>query len=429
MRVLVVGSGGREHALAWKLAASPQVERVFTAPGNAGTAELGENLQLAVSDFDGLAAAAVDRGIDLTVVGPEAPLVDGIVDHFRARGLVIAGPDHAAARIEGSKSWAKEIMNAAGVPTARAQVFTDYEKARDAALDMSLPIVVKADGLAAGKGVVVAQSHQEAVDALHSMMLDRTLGEAASEVLLEDFLSGLEVSLHVLTDGSTIYPLLPACDYKRALDHDDGPNTGGMGAYAPVPSVDPELVVEIVRTIAQPAIDAMKSRGVEYHGVLYAGLILTPDGPRVLEFNCRLGDPETQVLLPMLDGDFAALMHGAATGTLHETPPPGWRAGASVGVVLASGGYPGTYRTGRPIQGLEDLPDETLVFHAGTDRDDAGALVSSGGRVLTVVALGDTFTAAREHAYESLRRVTLPDGFYRRDIAARETLVEKAGHE
>jgi phosphoribosylamine---glycine ligase len=423
MRVLVVGSGGREHALAWKLAQSPRVERVFTAPGNAGTAIIGENLTVGASDLEGLAAAAVEHRVDLTVVGPEAPLAAGIVDLFRERGLVIAGPDRAAARIESSKSWAKEIMNAAGVPTARAQRFTDYEAAREAALDMSLPIVVKADGLAAGKGVVVASSHQEAVQALHDMMVERSLGGAADEVLLEDYLSGLEVSLHVLTDGTTIYPFLPACDYKRALDGDEGPNTGGMGAYTPVPSVDPELIVEMVRTIAQPAIDTLRARGIEYRGVLYAGLILTTDGPRVLEFNCRLGDPETQVLLPMLDGDFAELMMASATRQLHTVPPPTWGAGACIGVVMASGGYPGSYRTGLPIGGLDDVPGSSYVFHAGTERDDAGTIVTSGGRVLTVVARGDNFTRARDAVYASAERITFADSHFRRDIAAREILV------
>jgi phosphoribosylamine---glycine ligase len=423
MRVLVVGSGGREHALAWKLAQSPRVERVFAAPGNAGTAMVGENLPVGVSDLEGLAAAAVEHRVDLTVVGPEAPLAAGIVDLFRERGLPIAGPDRAAARIESSKSWAKEIMNAAGVPTARAQRFTDYEAAREAALDMSLPIVVKADGLAAGKGVVVASSHQEAVQALHDMMVERSLGDAADEVLLEDFLSGLEVSLHVLTDGTTIYPFLPACDYKRALDDDAGPNTGGMGAYAPVPSVDPELVVEMVRTIAQPAIDTMRARGIEYRGVLYAGLILTTDGPRVLEFNCRLGDPEAQVLLPMLDGDFAELMMASATGQLHTVTPPNWGAGACIGIVLASGGYPGSYRTGLPISGLDDVSGSSYVFHAGTERDDAGTIVTGGGRVLTVVARGNDFPSARDAVYTSAERITFADRHFRRDIAAREILV------
>lgn len=423
MRVLVVGNGAREHALVWKLRQSPSVEAIYCAPGNPGTAEIGSNLDIPVDDLRGLAAAAKEHQIDLTVVGPEAPLDAGIVDYFQAEGLTVAGPTQEAARIESSKVWAKEVMNAAGVPTARAESYRDYESARDAVIDMPLPIVIKANGLAAGKGVVVAQTHQEADQALHEMMVERTLGDAADEVLLEDCLVGLEVSVIGITDGTTIYPLLPACDYKRLFDGDQGPNTGGMGAYCPVPSVDPELMVEITRTILQPAIDELASRGITYRGVLYAGLILTPDGPRVLEFNCRFGDPETQVLLPLLETDLAELFNAAAVGTLSEIDPPGWRSGAAVGVVIASGGYPEKYRKGMAITGADELPESCLLFHAGTSRDSDGTLVTSGGRVMTVTGVGESMDEARSAAYEGVSRISFSDAHYRSDIAVREVAV------
>lgn len=420
MRVLVIGGGGREHALAWKLSQSDEVSEVFIAPGNPGTAQIGANIPIPVDDIEKLLHAAEYHQIDLTVVGPEAPLAAGIVDRFKERGLTIAGPGRDAAKIESSKVWAKEIMNAAGVPTARAEHHSDFERAAEAVLDMPLPIVIKASGLAAGKGVVLAHSHQEAVDVLRDMMVYRSLGDAADEVLLEDYLAGLEVSVLAITDGTTIYPLLPSCDYKRALDGDNGPNTGGMGAYCPAPSVDPELMVEITRTILQPTVDHLRGLGIEYRGVLYAGLILTPDGPRVLEYNCRFGDPETEVLLPLLKSDLASLLLAAAQGDLSSVAPPEWRDGAAVGVVLASGGYPGSYRKGLTIQGLDRVDDDVLVFHAGTDQDSDGTVVTSGGRVLTVTAVGDSFSEARHAVYSKVATITFPDQQYRSDIASRE---------
>jgi phosphoribosylamine---glycine ligase len=420
MRVLVIGGGGREHALAWKLAQSERVSELFIAPGNPGTAEIGTNIDIPISDINRLINAAEHHKIDLTVVGPEAPLADGIADRFKERGLTIAGPDQAAARIESSKAWAKSVMNKAGVPTARAERYSNFEEAANAVLDMPLPIVIKADGLAAGKGVVIAQSHQEAVDALREMMVEKSLGEAANEVLLEDYLVGLEVSILGITDGTTIYPLLPSCDYKRTLDGDHGPNTGGMGAYCPVPSVDPELMVEITRTILQPTINHLKEQGVEYRGVLYAGLILTPDGPRVMEFNCRFGDPETEVVLPLLKSDLAELLYAAATGDLGSVDPPEWHNGAAVAVVLASGGYPGSYRKGMTIHGLQEVPDDLLVFHAGTGQDTDGTVVTNGGRVLTVTSRGNDLKTARDVVYGALSGISFSDMHYRTDIAARE---------
>ncbi|MEX2426452.1 MAG: phosphoribosylamine--glycine ligase [Thermomicrobiaceae bacterium] len=420
MRVLVIGSGAREHALGWKLNQSVLVDELFFAPGNPGTSELGTNFPIPVGDLDKLVACAEHHKIDLTVVGPEAPLAAGIVDRFEEQGLLVAGPTQAAARIESSKIWAKEIMLAAGIPTPRSEHHREFEQAREAVIDMSLPVVIKADGLAAGKGVVIADSHQEAVDALREMMVDRSLGDAADDVLLEEFLDGLEVSVFGISDGTTIYTLPPSCDYKRAYDGDTGPNTGGMGAYCPAPAVDPELMLEINTTIMQPTIDELKRRGIDYRGLLYAGLILTADGPRVLEFNCRFGDPETQVVLPLLECDLAEILQAAARGDLSSVPQPQWREAAAVGVVLASGGYPGNYRTGVSISGLDGLEQNQLVFHAGTDQDSDGTLVTSGGRVLTVVAVADSFGEARDSVYRRAAGIQFSDVQYRKDIAARE---------
>jgi phosphoribosylamine---glycine ligase len=422
MRVLVTGNGAREHALAWKLSQSQHVDELFIAPGNPGTAALGTNIPIPVDDIDKLLACAEHHQIDLTVVGPEAPLAAGIVDRFEDRGFAVAGPSQAAARIESSKVWAKEIMNAAGVPTARAERHTDFEQARDAVVDMPLPVVIKANGLAAGKGVAIAGTHQEAVDVLREMMVDRSLGNAADEVLLEEYLDGLEVSVFGITDGDTIYTLPASCDYKRALDGDQGPNTGGMGAYCPAPAVDPELMLEINKTVMQPTIDELRRRGIVYRGILFAGLILTADGPRVLEFNCRFGDPETQVILPLLDCDLAELLLASAQGDLASVSPPSWSSDAAVGVVMASGGYPGSYPKGLQINGLNDIEDGTLVFHAGTSTDSDGTVVTSGGRVLTVVATAATFDGARELAYRGVKRIQFRDAQFRTDIASREVV-------
>ncbi|TVR70651.1 MAG: phosphoribosylamine--glycine ligase [Sphaerobacteraceae bacterium] len=422
MRVLVIGSGAREHALAWKLAQSEQVTDLFIAPGNPGTAQLGTNVDVPVEDIGRLVHVATTNQIDLTVVGPEAPLDAGIVDRFQEHGLSIAGPTAAAARIESSKTWAKEIMNAAGVPTARAERYSDFESAAEAVLDMPLPVVIKANGLAAGKGVVIAQSHQEAVDTLRAMMVERSLGDAADEVLLEEFLVGLEVSIIGITDGKTILPFLPSCDYKRAFDGDYGPNTGGMGSYCPVPSVDPELMIEITRTILQPTVDELRNRGIEYRGILYAGLILTPDGPRVMEFNCRSGDPETQVILPLLDSDLLELLAGAANGDLSNVAAPSWVDGVALTVVLASGGYPDSYRKGMTIHGLSELPEGVIAFHAGTGQDSDGTIVTAGGRVLSLTTTAPSFEEARQTVYDAVSTVKFADVQYRTDIAAREIM-------
>ena len=421
MRVLVVGGGAREHALAWKLRQSPRLDALFVAPGNAGTAEIATNLPVAAGDVDGLLETAERHAIDLTVVGPEDPLARGIVDRFTARGLRIAGPAAAAARIESSKVWAKDVMAAAGVPTARGDRFTDLDAALDTVADCPLPVVIKASGLAAGKGVVVAQTRHEAARAVRSMLADGALGDAGREILVEEYLTGREVSLLAITDGDTTYPLIPACDYKRVGDGEVGPNTGGMGAYAPVPVIGADATAAIGRDVFRPILAEMARRGHPYRGVLYAGLILTPDGPKVLEFNCRFGDPEAEVILPLLDADLLELMAAVADGRLGDLSPPAWHPGVCVGVVLASGGYPGAYPTGFSIAGLDRLPDDVLAFHAGTARDADGTVVTAGGRVLTLVARAGDFAEARGRVYGAVETVCFRDAYFRRDIGARET--------
>lgn len=423
MRVLVVGSGSREHALLWKLAQSPRVAALLCAPGNAGTAELAENLPVRSTDVEGIVRVAREQRIDLVVVGPEDPLALGLVDRLHEAGIRAFGPTQAAARIESSKSWAKEVMGGAGVPTARSAVARTLEEALMHLGSFSLPVVIKADGLAAGKGVVIINDRDEAFHVLTAFLEDRALGAAAATVVIEEFLRGQEVSVFALTDGTAIVPLAPSCDYKRAYDRDRGPNTGGMGAYAPPPAVDAELMATIQATILEPTVRAMADRGNPMRGVLYAGLMMTEDGPKVLEFNARFGDPETQVVLPLLDADLAELLAAVADGTLADVPSIPAPDRTAVGVVLASGGYPAPYRTNLPVQGLEDVPDDLLVFHAGTRRDDAGRVVTAGGRVLTVVGLGDDLAAARERAYAGVAAISFEDGHHRKDIAARELVA------
>ncbi len=343
-RVLVVGSGAREHALVWKLAQSPDVEALFVAPGNAGTAQIATNIPVAASDTDGLVAAARHERIDFTVVGPEDPLAAGLADAFIANDLAVFGPVADAARIESSKAWAKDVMESAGVPTAGSRRFTELDAALNAVFDVDLPVVVKADGLAAGKGVIVAETRADAEEAVRSMLSEGTFGSAGHEILIEDYLTGREVSVLALTDGETIYPLLPACDYKRANNDDEGPNTGGMGAYAPVPKVNEVMQRQILDKILAPTIDELRKRGITYRGVLYAGLMLSPNGPMVIEFNCRFGDPETEVVLPMMRDELLPYLVACANGTLGTLPAPGWHDGACVSVVLASGGYPLGYK-------------------------------------------------------------------------------------
>ncbi len=425
MRVLVIGSGAREHALCWALARSPRLTALYCAPGNGGTAALAENVPLDPMDFAACADWAAQSQIDLTVVGPEDPLSGGIADVIAERGLLVFGPNKAAARIEGSKAWAKQVMLQAGVPTARAQPFDDHARAAAylddyAAHGGRFPVVIKADGLAAGKGVVIAQNLGEARAALDELMLARRVGAAGTAVLVEEFLEGLEVSLFALADGERVVPLAPACDYKRALDGDQGPNTGGMGAYSPPSFVTSELLAAMEERVLRPTVAAMARSGAPFRGLLYAGLMLTAAGPKVLEFNARFGDPETQVVLPRLESDLLELCLAVARGRLDSVPAPRWRPEASCGVVVTSAGYPDAYAKGKTITGLDTLDPDILVFHAGTRREPDGRLVTTGGRVLTLVTLGPTVADARARAYANAGRVRFEGARYRTDIAARE---------
>ena len=427
MRVLVVGGGAREHAILWKLAQSPRDPRLFAAPGNAGTAALAENLPIAADDVDALAAAARDYALDLTIVGPEIPLVLGIADRFRAEGLRLFGPTAAAARIEGSKSFAKQLMRDAGVPTAPFAIFDDPDEARAYVRSRGAPIVVKADGLAAGKGVVVAQTADEALAAVNAAMTDDAFGEAGRRVVIEDCLTGQEVSVFCFTDGARATPLAAACDYKRVFDGDRGPNTGGMGGYSPPPWWDAELERRIRETCIEPVIRQLARQGAPYVGALYGGLMLTDDGPAVIEFNARLGDPEAELILPRLETDLLDVVDAALNGGLPALDLR-WSADCAVGVVLASGGYPGSYQTGFPITGLRDAEKSALVFHAGTANrsaspapqpaDPMGAVVSAGGRVLTLVGCAPTMDGARAKAYAAASAASFAGKQFRSDVAA-----------
>jgi len=418
MNVLLVGSGAREHALAWKLRQSPRLTDLFVAPGNTGTAAIAQNLAIRPADIEGICRAAVDNRIDLVVVGPEQPLADGLVDHLAVRGIAAFGPSQAAARIESSKAFAKELMRRHGIPAAASATFTNRTDARNYVLGLSQPPVVKADGLAAGKGAFVCDSREDALHAIDLMMgNDPLFGEAGRTVVIEELLSGREVSAHAFTDGVTVAAMPFSCDYKRALDSDQGPNTGGMGAYSPPLWLDEPSERFIHERITETAVRAMMEEGVPYRGVLYPGLMMTANGPKVLEFNCRFGDPETQVLLPRLKSDLLEICWAVVNNRLHEVAIE-WSSDACVGVVLASGGYPDDYQTGFPIYGLASVEPDVLVFHAGTSLADDGAVVTAGGRVLTVVATGPTLTEARAKAYRNIQHLHFSRCHYRKDIAA-----------
>jgi phosphoribosylamine---glycine ligase len=418
VRVAVVGGGGREHALAAALASSPGVERVFAVPGNAGTRAVAANVG-GLDPLDGaaLAAWAGAERLDLVVVGPEAPLVAGVADRLAAAGLPVFGPGARAARIEGSKAFAKEVMAAAGVPTARAEVFGDRDTAVKALDDFGPPWVVKADGLAAGKGVTVTDDPAAARAAVEAALVERVHGPAGAQILLEEHLSGPEASLFAVSDGHAVLPLAPARDYKRVGDGDRGPNTGGMGAYSPLADLPAAEVDRVRATVLEPVVAELARRGTPYRGLLYAGLVLTADGPKVLEFNCRFGDPETQALLPRLAGDLAGLLRAAAGGDLAGARVE-WDPRPCVTVVLASGGYPGPYRTGLPIGGLEAAEAAgARLYHAGTALGPDGRVVTAGGRVLAVSALGEDLAAARALAYRAAAEVHFDGVHYRRDVA------------
>ncbi len=429
MKVLVVGSGGREHAIAWAIRRSPSVTALFVAPGNAGTAGIAENVAISAGDVDGLATFARERGVDLTVVGPEAPLNAGVVDRFRADGLVCYGPVALAARLEGSKAFAKEFMRRHGVPTGDFAVFEDATAAKRYARTLDLPVVVKADGLAAGKGVIIAETLDEADRAIDAMIVERRFGESGGRVVVEEFLRGEEVSVHAMCHGDRALLLPGSQDHKRAFDGDEGPNTGGMGAIAPVPRVSDDDLEHVRRTIIQPVLEGMIADGVPFTGTLYAGLMWTRNGPKVLEFNTRFGDPETQALMPLIGDDVAELFVAAATGRL-----PGrvrLRGGSAATIVVASKGYPDHYETGFAIEGLDEAErDDVIVFHAGTKHAAGGRVVTAGGRVLAVTGRGEDLRGALDAAYEGVGRIRFDGAFCRSDIGRRHvTGSQPSGHE
>ena len=416
---MVIGGGAREHALAWKIAQSPKITGLYVAPGNAGTAPIAHNLNIRPNDIEALGKAAQDIGIDLTVVGPEAPLASGVVDYFEGLGLPIFGPTKAATQIESSKVFAKKLMQQYGIPCPNGITFSNYSEARKYLESQSAPVVVKADGLASGKGVTVASSKEEALKALSDIMEGRIFGSAGDSVLIEECLTGREVSLLAFTDGKTVIPMIPACDYKRVLDNDQGPNTGGMGSYSPPGFFNAELTRQVMKTILQPAVSAMAHEGMPYKGVLYAGLMIATDEPKVLEFNARFGDPETQAILPRLQTDLVDILLAIVDNRLSELTVE-WNNDACVGVVMASAGYPGNYKTGFPITGLDKLDEEILVFHAGTKFGENSRVYTDGGRVLTVTASGKTMAEAKAKVYHNLPRIHFDGCHYRKDIAARE---------
>ena len=417
MNVLVIGGGGREHALVWKLGQSERVRKVYCAPGNAGIAEEATCLDIAPTDISGLLALARAREIDLTVVGPEAPLVAGLVDRFRDASLVAIGPGREAARLEGSKTFTKELLSAAGVPTADYETFEDPSSALRALAGQSYPLVVKADGLAAGKGVLIVRDREEAEAAVRTIMVERAFGEAGNRVVLESFLEGEEASFIVLTDGETILPLASSQDHKAIHDGDRGPNTGGMGAYSPAPVVDSAMHERIMARVIEPVVEEMNRRGTPYRGILYAGLMIADETPYVLEFNVRMGDPETQPILFRMEGDLAETLLHLHHRQLHKATLS-WRSDPALCVVLASAGYPGAYEKGKVIRGLEALAGDPdlKVFHAGTARNAAGELVTNGGRVLGVTARGETLSACRDRAYGAIGGISFEGMAYRTDI-------------
>jgi phosphoribosylamine---glycine ligase len=417
VKILVVGSGGREHALAWKLQQSSRADRIFCAPGNAGTAEVGENVAIPANDLAALARFAKENQIGLTVIGPDDPLAAGVVDLFETEGLRVFGPSKSAARLESSKIFAKELMRKNKIPTARGAAFSKTEAAFAFVEESRFPLVIKADGLALGKGVIIAQDAAEARAAIDSMLTERRFGEAGTRLLIEECLTGSECSLHALVDGKSYRMLATARDHKRAYDGDAGPNTGGMGAFSPADNFGTELQTQFDREVMRPLLNGLTESGVVFRGLLFPGLMVTEDGPRVLEFNCRFGDPETQVILPRLKSDLLDLFEATIDGTL-ERRTIEWDERAAVTVVLASGGYPEKYDVGKTIHGLERAAGakDVHVFHAGTRREN-GTVVTAGGRVLAVTALGESVAAARARAYATVAQIDFEGCHYRRDIA------------
>lgn len=415
MNILVVGRGGREHAICKKLAESPQVQQVFCAPGNAGIAQDAGVVAIDEMDFDALSDFAVSQNIDLTVVGPENPLSAGIVDHFQEKGLKVYGPNKAAAELEGSKSFAKMMMEKYNIPTARYAAFDDYEAAKTYIKEQGAPIVLKADGLAAGKGVTVAMTVEEALAALEDMMVAKKFGEASSKLVIEQYLEGEEFSLMAFVNGEHVYPMQAAQDHKRAFDNDEGSNTGGMGAYSPIPHISDEIIHQSVEEILLPIAKGMVAEGRPFTGIIFAGLMLTQEGPKTIEFNARFGDPETQVVLPRLDSDLAQVFLDVLAG---KDPELQWKEEAVLGVVLAADGYPEGYEKGHSIKGLEKV-DSAAVLHAGTFQNEKGVICANGGRVLLVTGIAPSIQEARQEAYKKMEAIQTDHFFYRKDIGSR----------
>lgn len=426
MKILVIGNGGREHALAWKAAQSPQVDEVFVAPGNAGTNREDKltNINIGVTDIPALIQFVKENDVEMTIVGPEAPLVEGVVDSFTEHGLRIFGPTQGAAQLEGSKAFTKDFLARHNIPTAAYQNFTEVEPAITYVKEQGAPIVVKADGLAAGKGVIVAQTEEEAIAAIEDMLAGNSFGEAGHRVVIEEFLEGEEASFIVMADGTNILPLATSQDHKARDNGDKGPNTGGMGAYSPAPVVTDEITEKVMQTVIIPTIQGMAAEGNSYTGFLYAGLMISPDGDlKVLEYNCRFGDPETQPIMMRLRSDLVELCQAAIDHKL-DTVVAKWDSRAAIGVVMAAGGYPADYDKGLVIEGLDDVDsDDSKVFHAGTSDND-GKVVTNGGRVLCVVALGDSVTEAQKTVYQKVEKVSWKDAFYRTDIGYRAVARE-----
>lgn len=418
MNVLVIGSGGREHSLVWKLSQSEKVDNIFIAPGNPGTAEFGENIDIEVCDIEALRDFAITNKIDLTVVGPEAPLNSGIVDVFEDKDLLIFGPNIKAAELEASKVFMKDLFRKYAIPTAEYKTFSNASDAMQYVSTTHLrDLVIKADGLCGGKGVIICHSKEEAMDAVHSIMKAKEFGAAGSSIVVEEFLEGEEASFFALTDGHTVLPLTHAQDHKQIYDSDTGPNTGGMGAYTPAPLITSELYNEVMTKIIHPTVGAMKSEGRTYRGVLYAGLMVTKDGVKTLEYNIRFGDPECQPIMMRLESDLFDLLYSVANGTLNEIETK-WSDKTALTVVMASEGYPKSFETGNVITGIEDANklDDVVVFHGGTSKDEDGNIVNSGGRVLNVTALGSDVKEAKEKAYEAVSKITWDNAYNRTDI-------------
>ncbi len=415
MKVLVVGGGGREHAIVKKIAESPKVDQIYCAPGNAGIGELAELVDIKATDIDGQLAFAKENNIDLTVVAPDDPLVLGMVDAFSAAGLRAFGPNKIAAQMEGSKVFAKELMKKYHIPTAKYEVFTEYEKALAYIKEQnSYPAVIKAEGLALGKGVIIAQDEEEAEAGLKEIMLDKVFGQSGNRVVIEEFLTGPEISVLAFCDGKTVKPMVSAQDHKRAYDHDQGPNTGGMGTFSPSRIYDEKMAEECMNNIFLPTVNALRSEGIDYKGVIYFGLMSTKDGVKVIEYNARFGDPETQVVLPRLKTDLVEIFESCIDGTLDQLDIQ-WSDNAAVCVVMASGGYPKKYQTGYEIKGLDAVGEDIVVYHAGTKKQN-GAFCTNGGRVLGVTALGKDLDDAIQNAYQAVEKISFQDAHYRKDI-------------